>query len=854
MIVGLDISFAAGGITRVSRGNRTRLPSAFSTMLLALLFLIISVVVRAGTPVPDFSFPRDTSLDRDWKFYREDTTPIPIENIASLDDSGWKNVDLPDCAVVEKFEASHQFQGICWYRKTFRPTSIMKGKRVSIEFQAAMQLADVWINGRHRLTHEGGYLPFTVDISDDVVGSEPVVVTLRLDNRDDPDIPPGRPLKTLDFCYFSGLYRNAILHITDPLHITDAVQADRVAGGGIFIRYPSVSDALAKMDVAVDIRNDGAAPRAASLVSTLIDATGKIVQQEASPETNFSPGASLSIARALSVNQPHLWSPNDPYLYILDEKIMSVNGAVDEVRQRIGIRTLRTDPKLGFFLNGKHLVPDGANRHQAYPYLGNALSDAAQYRDARKLKDAGFELIRLCHYPQSPAFLDACDELGLMTIICIPGWQHFSDTDRFKNNVMQNLRDTIRRDRNHACAVLWETSLNETGGHDDFFHGLVQIAHQEYPGDQILACGDVEGHNPDVIGYDVPYSGWDGATHTRPSRDHGAMSLHREYGDNQFGGFSRVARADGEGAMLVQAWNYQTALNQQMELPYTWGQCIWEAIDNNHGTEPNIATCGALDLFRLEKFMYYFYQSQRNPAVESPLYSSGPMVYIANYWTAQSPRDVTVFSNAEEVELLVNGQSMGRRKPDSGPDVPFGDNSGFDLNYWQSNSGIPSERTEGHAGSSGIFNGGNCSHLAHAPFTFGHVAFQPGELKAVAFIGGSPVAEAVRRTPGPPNQLQLSADLSGKDWMADGADAIFIHAEVEDKDKQPCPDSDAPLKFSVAGPARIIGPDSVKAEAGVGTILVQALDDRGKVTISASSSGLPGASISLETKAAMNGF
>ena len=146
-----------------------------------------------------------------------------------------------------------------------------------------------------------------------------------------------------------------------------------------------VSDASAQIDLAVEVRNDDVKPRPAVLVTTLTDADGKVVLKDSAPETLVSPGASQTISRQFTLPQPHLWSPQSPYLYTLGEKIS--DG--DEVRQRIGIRTLRTDPKEGFFLNGKHFVPSGANRHQAYPYLGNALSDAAQYRDAVKLKEAG---------------------------------------------------------------------------------------------------------------------------------------------------------------------------------------------------------------------------------------------------------------------------------------------------------------------------------------------------------------------------------------------------------------------------------------------------------------------------------
>ena len=246
----------------------------------------------------------------------------------------------------------------------------------------------------------------------------------------------------------------------------------------------------------------------------------------------------------------------------------------------------------------------------------------------------------------------------------------------------------------------------------------------------------------------------------------------------------------------------------------------------------------ALDLFRLPKFTYAFYQSQRDPAVVNPRFDSGPMVFIANYWSPQSTRDVVVYSNAEEVELFVNGQShQTPRNPTAGRIVPFGDRSGVDLNYWKTNSGFPKQGAPTPP-TSPIFNGGNSSHLAHPPFTFSNVAFQPGELRAAAYIHGKPVAEFIRQTAGIPTGIRVSADLSGKDWLADGADTVFIHAQIQDARRQPCWTSAAKVKFSLSGPARIIGPDTVNAAAGIGTILVKSSDEPGTVTVTATSPGL----------------
>lgn len=803
------------------------------------LIVAASSAPAAGAALRSSSAGRQSlRWNSDWRFFlNADEASDSAFSAADFDDSGWELVQLPHWGRLEAYDVSRHFQGLCWYRKVLHPDEAMRGHKVAFACEGAMQVADVWVNGTHRLQHLGGYLPFQVDLTQDVERGGPVVIAIRLDNRDNSSVPPGKPLAKMDFCYFSGMYRNVSLEITGPLHISDPVEANRVAGGGIFFRCTqAVPGQAAEVEVATHVVN-GQNEDADSVqaILTLSTADGRVVAQGVSGAVRIGARGTASIRQKLTVENPELWSPESPRLYHLRVRIASHSQVVDEIVTRVGLRRLLTDSKRGFFLNGEHRVPSGANRHQAYPYIGNALSDEAQYRDAKRLKDAGFELIRLSHYPQSPAFLDACDELGLMVIACIPGWQHFEDSAEFKGLVVQNLRDLIRRDRNHPCVVLWETSLNETYGHDLFFRELVETAKEEYPGDQMLTCGDAEGHNFDVIRYDVPYSGWDDATHTRPNRAHGAMSLHREYGDNQFGAYSRYSRGDGEFLMLVQAWNYQTALNQQLQLPYTWGQCIWEGIDNNRGMDPKIAACGALDLFRLPKFMAHFYRSQTR--IDSRAADGSAMLFIANHWTNRSPRNVVVFSNADEVELFINGRSFRRQRPDHGEDVPFGDMTGFDQTYWLKSAAQP--HYEGRRQiTAPIYNGGNCKALLHPPFTFLDLPFEPGELKAIGYRNGAAVAQAARRTPAEPHRVEIGAALEGRAFGA-GGDVIIVHASIVDEHGTVVPGASMPVRFHAEGPALLIGDNPRAAEAGIASILLRSQKMAGAVELTAEAEGLP---------------
>ena len=295
----------------------------------------------------------------------------------------------------------------------------------------------------------------------------------------------------------------------------------------------------------------------------------------------------------------------------------------DVESHRIGIRRIAIDEE-GFAINGERLFLRGANRHQEHPYIGYALPDAAQYRDARRIKEAGFDYVRLSHYPHSPAFMDACDELGLVVMDCIPGWQYFNPDPAFVELQYRNCRELIRRDRNHPCVVLWEVSLNESAMPPEFVARAHAIAHEEYPGDQCFTAGW-------TAGYDVFLQ----------ARQHGGCrdGRHRpcvvsEYGDWEYYAMnagldqtawtdltpaesnSRQLRWQGERALLQQATNFQEAHNDNLGT-IAFADGLWVMYDYNRGYAPDVESSGCMDLFRLPKFSYHFFRSQRPPATRA---------------------------------------------------------------------------------------------------------------------------------------------------------------------------------------------------------------------------------------------
>jgi beta-galactosidase len=725
---------------------------------------------------------RVTRLDDGWRFLRDDPSGAADPR---LDDGEWEPAVLPHTARIEALvtgphgSPDAQWQGVCWYRRRLRLDG-SGGEHVLLRFDGAMNVADVWLDGERVGGHQGGYLPFVIDLSERVRPARDHLLAVRLDNRDDPITGP-KPLAQLDFNLYHGLYRSVWLIHRPRLHITDALVADRPATGGVFVTYPRVSRESATVRVQTHVCNGDATPRDFRVRATLRGPGGAVVAWATSAAATLPPGADTAVRQDLEVTAPALWSPAGPQLHTLTCEVVTDAGTVDRETVRIGIRRIAVS-RDGFAINGERLFLRGTNRHQEHPYIGYALSDAAQYRDARRIKEAGFDYVRLSHYPHAPAFMDACDELGLVVMTCIPGWQFFNPDPAFVALQYRNCRDLVRRDRNHPCVVLWEVSLNESGMPPEFVARTHAIAHEEYPGDQCFTAGWMRG-------YDVYIR----------ARQHGGCRgeeaepcLVSEYGDWEYyamnAGLAQDAWADltlaesnsrqlrwqGERALLQQATNFEEAHNDNRGSSAI-GDGLWVMYDYNRGYAPDLESSGCMDIFRLPKFSYHFFRSQR-PAAR------GPMVFIASHWTAASATDVRVFSNCDEVALHLDGVLLERRGAD---------------------------------------RDAMTAHLAHPPFTFRLGRFRPGTLEAVGYLAGRPAARHAVRTPGAIERLTLAVDLSGRRPDPERRDQIFCHAALRDAHDTIVPDAWENVAFGVTGGVRLVGANPYATDAGIASILLR---------------------------------
>ncbi|WP_165806589.1 glycoside hydrolase family 2 TIM barrel-domain containing protein [Chitinophaga parva] len=745
--------------------------------------------------------------------------------------AGWEPISLPHPARYEQ-ELNpnvNGFTGICYYRKTFHLPPGSADKHNYIRFEGAMHTATAWINGRFITQHAGGYLPFNVPLDGNVHdGANEIIV--RVDNRDNVNVPPGKPLARMGFLYWSGIYRGAWLVTTDKIFITDPTDANTVAGGGVFVRPQHISARSAEVVIRTQLKNLAAQSSPVILKQTLINSATK-ARLTSVVKMTIAGGATTDTTQSITVPHPALWSPDAPHLYTVVTEVWQNKRLVDEMRQQVGIRKLSYTRAGGFELNDRPLRIVGTNRHQDFPFVGNALTAAMQQRDLKRIKEAGFNFVRLSHYPQDPSVYTFCDSIGLMLGDPIPGWQFFNANEVFSQRVFSDIRQMIRRDRNHPSVVMWEVSLNETYPADSFRIASSRVAHEEYPGDNFFTAGDT--YAAKHTAWDVPYNSWEDPFGRPQDVQPEQPGFVREYGDYEFGGdrsTTRVTRADGEQALLQSAWNFQwehNLLSGPQYYPWTIGDATWAFYDGFEATHNTTSNWGSVDIYRIPKFSYYFFRSQL-PALQ-PVFGAAnkPMVYIANWWTpADQPGKVVVYANCDAVALYRNDTLIRQQQPDHGPDTEYGD---FDKG--------------GHP-----FDGGNARHLAHPPFTFTDIRWQPGTLKAVGYIKGKPVAEQVVHSPGEATRVGLQDDTEGIPLQADGADAVFVHARVMDANGTViCTDNATQVAFSVRGNGRMISPAVVTVRGGIASVLVQAERGGGIITVTASSKGLGNADLRINT-------
>ena len=750
------------------------------------------------------------------------------ENV-NFDDSSWKLTSLPDGIETLPMEASGcvNYQGEVWYRKHFKAEAAWKGQRLVLHFEAIMGKSKVWVNGKLMKQHFGGFLPVIVDVTDVLKYGEDNVVTVMADNSDDPSYPPGKAQDVLDFTYAGGIYRDCWLVKTNKVFITDANEENNVAGGGVFVSYGKVSEELSELNIKTMLKNIAGSNFKGSLTYELQDANKNVVWSK-NLKTSISIQKYATLSAKAAIKDVHLWTPDNPYLYRLNIYVKNQqNKTVDGYYIRIGVRSIEFKAGDGFWLNGKPYPEPliGANRHQDFAVIGNALSNSLHWRDAKKLRDAGLRVIRNAHYPQDPAFMDACDELGLFVIENTPGWQFWNPEPSFANYVYNDIRNMVRRDRNRPSIWLWEPILNETWYPDDFAKKVKGIVHEEYPYPYCYTACDATAKGSEYYNIQFTHPQTGDANWSVSKLDPKKIYFTREWGDNvddwnSHNSPSRASRSWGEYPMLVQAKGYG-----KPDYKYTCydalyrttrqhvGGCLWHSFDHQRGYHPDPFYGGIMDNFRQPKYSYYMFMSQRpNRKNPSLIADNGPMVYIANAMTPFSPADVTVYSNCDSVTLTYNkgGKVYTYTKDKDRVGMPSPIITFKDVFDVMKDKQLSRDNKQADS-----------------------------YLLAQGYVDGKLVATHQVKPARRASKIQLLLDNEGTALHADGSDMVTVIAAITDEQGNIKRLNNEHILFSVEGEGRIVGDQEsfsnpVEVKWGTAPVIIQSTTTAGKIKVRAS--------------------
>jgi len=769
------------------------------TAHLLTTILLCFPILAASSATPAESARYRNAFNAGWSFTLGDPEGAHEKD---FDAAGWRKLDLPhDWSVEGRFEAGHPTgapggylpAGTGWYRKAFNLPEDLEGRRVFIEFDGVYMNGEVWINGHRLGKRPYGYLGFEYDLTPHLNFGGRNVIAVRVDDEKQPS---GR------WYTGTGIYRNVWLKHTDPVH---------VAHWGTYVTTPEVTPEAARVAIETTVRNHHDAAREVLVTQTIVDADGEAVATTEST-TEVPAGGEVAVAQSLILNDPKLWSPDEPNLYKVRTALRVDGKLVDEYDSPLGVRTLRFDREQGLFVNGEPMIMKGMCNHQDLGPLGSALWEEALKRRMVMLKEMGCNALRTAHYPHSPEFMRMADEMGFLVINETfdewrQGWAFedgvlvSSGTPRGKARYGYNryfdewyerdLVDHIKRDRNHPSVIMWsignEVAEAQKNGETETVRILRDIVHKVDPTRPVTAgINHIRTANEtgfldelDIVGY----NGGGGscflyeADHKRfPNRIiYASEGPHSRQTRGEYRTTTDYRERDHPPADLAEVEvfpetdpfydssydNCAVRINARdswyltSKFPFVLGEFRWTGFDyiGESGGWPRVlGNFGIIDLCNFPKDTYYFYQS---------VWTDKPMIHILPHWTWPGKEGTTIpvmaYTTGDEAELFLNGESLGTRT--------FGEGNPFHL-LWQ-------------------------------------VPYTPGELKAVARKDGEVIATTVVRTAGPPAQFQAVPDQTELD--PNNRDLSYITIRIEDEDGNFDPKAARWVTLNVRGPGRILG-------------------------------------------------
>jgi beta-galactosidase len=754
------------------------------------------------------------SFDLGWKFNLGDAMGAQA---ATFDDSSWASLDVPhDWSIslpfnqnsAASFSGGYLDGGVGWYRKTFTLPAESAGQRIFIQFDGVYMDSTVWVNDTQVCERPYGYSSFECDITSvaNIGGSN--LVAVRVNNQQ----PSSR------WYSGSGIYRHVWLKTVNPV---------RVEYTGTHVTTPQVSADSATVNIVVIIKNDAAGAQSVTLTSTVYDNAGAEVGTAASAETSVAAGGTADVAQTVTVPNPELWSPESPSMYSVVTTVSAGDSVVDTYRTPLGIRTFAFDANTGFSLNGTAMKINGVCNHHDLGALGAATNYRAIEKRMQMLKDMGANAVRTAHNPPAPELLDIADRLGFLVMDeafdCWYAGKNTYDYGRFfRDWADRDMKSLVGRDRNHPSVIIWSFG-NEVAQAGD--RGVVQqliddirsmddtrVITQAYAAwvgdDSFTGLEDIVGINYAPDRYDWVHTA-NPTWKLIASESSSGLRSRGIYNNNNTQCSSYDDFAAGWGHTAETSWrNVNTR-------PWIAGEFVWTGFDYIGEPTPyewpaKSSYFGIIDTANFPKDVYYFYQSKWN--------AGGPtMVHIVpmnwTTWTNGQPVKVLVYTNADSVDLLLNGASQGSKTMD-------------------------------------IANTGKLEWS---------VSFAPGTLEARASKGGTVVVDTVQ-TAGPAAALVATADRAS--IAADGRDLSFVEVDVFDAQGVIVPNASDMIDFTISGPGKIVGVDngdatshesytgtSRSAFSGKALAIVRSTTTAGTITLNAASGMLTGGSVDITTTA-----
>ncbi|HEX4119146.1 MAG TPA: beta-galactosidase GalA [Verrucomicrobiae bacterium] len=700
-----------------------------------------------------------TLLDADWRFHRGEISNSNEVTSATFDDRDWQPVNLPHDYVLDgsySYSTNRWVRGhgylpydVGWYRKRLFIPQSAAGKILRLDFDGSYRESEVWLNGQFLGLHKSGYTPFSFDVSQLAKSGAENILTVRVD-----------PSEWEGWWYEGGgIYRHVYLTELSPIHVAQW-------GTYVISKVPNGdqgADAEADLTIQTTIENSRPGATACEVDSEIIAPDGTSIQKVKSPQTPVA-GGQHNIVQRTVIQKPALWSLQSPNLFRLRTTVVQDGKPVDSTTTTFGIRTIRFDADKGFFLNGRHVEIQGVANHQDFPGVGIAVPDSLQPWRVEQLKKMGCNGWRTAHNPPNESLLDACDQLGMLVMDenrhLGDSYDHHSPPGATTATNLSDLATMIQRDRNHPSIIMWsmcnEEKMQGTAEGAGIFSKMMDVVHRYDDTRPITSAmnggwlkygdGDVE----DIIGLNYGLNHYDAMHNRLPakamfgSEDTNQKTTRGQYANDPSNGMSSCY------SLSEQAW-LGVVNRQYLCGSYTWTGFDYKGEPNPYGWPDVANNTGLMDSCGFPKDKYYYFES---------CWSDKPMVHLLPdswNWPGREGKIIRViaFSNARQVELLLNGRSLGVRK------------------------------------------------LARDSHVEWKVPYQPGRLTAKAYNGEKLTATEVLETTGAPAHIELSPDR--RTLHSDGEDAVVVPVSILDAKGRVVPDAASRVSFELSGGGRILG-------------------------------------------------